>query len=143
MRKNPSYTALLRPTRLLIFKKSATYTIKRSYTIIWQVRVLINRSCHIQIVEIGVKYWNFHQNLNLHFLLIFSRKKPVTEFCILGHLQAIKVHKIKLQSSIKGICASFRSDFFSAENLKKKNIPSLTTISTLRIWHEPDIRIAD
>jgi hypothetical protein len=40
MRKNPSYTALLRPTRLLISEKSATYTIKRSYMIIWQVRVL-------------------------------------------------------------------------------------------------------
>ena len=39
MRKNPSYTALLRPTRLLISEKSATYTIKWSYTIIWQVRV--------------------------------------------------------------------------------------------------------
>ena len=39
MRKNPSYTALLRPTRLLIFEKSATYMIKWSYTIIWQVTV--------------------------------------------------------------------------------------------------------
>ena len=38
-KKNPSYTALLRPTRLLISEKSATYTIKWSYTIIWQVRV--------------------------------------------------------------------------------------------------------
>ena len=38
MRKSPSYTALLRPTRLLISEKSATYTIKWSYTIIWQVR---------------------------------------------------------------------------------------------------------
>ena len=33
MRENPSYMALLRPTRLLISEKSATYTI------IWQVRV--------------------------------------------------------------------------------------------------------
>ena len=39
MRKNPSYTALLRLTRLLISEKSATYTIRWSYTIIWQVRV--------------------------------------------------------------------------------------------------------
>ena len=39
MRKNPTYMALLRPTRLLISEKSATYTIKWSYTIIWQVRV--------------------------------------------------------------------------------------------------------
>ena len=28
MRKNPSFTALLRPTRLLTSEKSATYTIK-------------------------------------------------------------------------------------------------------------------
>ena len=40
MRKNPSYTALLGPTRLLIFEKSATYMIKWTYTIIWQVRVV-------------------------------------------------------------------------------------------------------
>ena len=39
MRKNPSYTALLGPTRLLISEKYGTYTIKWSYTIIWQVRV--------------------------------------------------------------------------------------------------------
>ena len=37
--KNPSYTALLEPTRLLISEKSATYTIIRPYTIMWQVRV--------------------------------------------------------------------------------------------------------
>ena len=37
--KNTSYTALLRPTRLLISEKSATYTIKWSYTIIWQIRL--------------------------------------------------------------------------------------------------------
>ena len=39
MRKTPSYTALLGPTRLLISEKSATYTIIWSYTIFWQVRV--------------------------------------------------------------------------------------------------------
>ena len=38
--KNPSYMALLGPTLLLISEKSATYTIKWSYTIIWQVRVV-------------------------------------------------------------------------------------------------------
>ena len=39
MRKNPTYMALLGPTRLLISEKFGTYTIKWSYTIIWQVRV--------------------------------------------------------------------------------------------------------
>ena len=38
MGKNPTYMALLGPTRLLISEKS-TNTIKWSYTIIWQVRV--------------------------------------------------------------------------------------------------------
>ena len=36
-----TYTTLLRPTRLFISEKSATYTIKWSYMIIWQVRVTI------------------------------------------------------------------------------------------------------
>ena len=40
MRKNLTYIALLGPTHLLISEKSATYTIKRSYTIICQVRVV-------------------------------------------------------------------------------------------------------
>ena len=39
MRKNPSYTALLRPKRLSISEKSAIYSIEWSYTIIWQVSV--------------------------------------------------------------------------------------------------------
>ena len=38
--KKTTYTALLGPTRLLISEKYATYTIKWSYTIIRQVRVL-------------------------------------------------------------------------------------------------------
>ena len=42
MRKNPTYTALLGPTSLLISEKSGTYTINWSYTIIWQVRVYEN-----------------------------------------------------------------------------------------------------
>ena len=33
----------------------------------------------------------------------------------------------------------FRSDFFQLKIKKKTKIPSSTTISTLRIWHEPDI----
>ena len=40
-REKNTYTTLLGPTRLLISEKSATYTIKWSYTIIWQVRVSI------------------------------------------------------------------------------------------------------
>ena len=44
MRKYPSYTALLGPTRLLISEKSATYTINWSYTIIWQFRLVIVKS---------------------------------------------------------------------------------------------------
>ena len=38
--KKTTYTALLGPTRLLISEKSVTYTINRSYTMIWQVRVV-------------------------------------------------------------------------------------------------------
>ena len=56
--------ALLGPTRLLISEKSATYTIKWSYTIIWQVRVqviLTEKSQHIQGVPT--------QTFILHFAL--------------------------------------------------------------------------
>ena len=47
MRKNPTYMALLGPTRLLISEKFATYTI------IWQVRVLTTNlaSEHYRLTE--------------------------------------------------------------------------------------------
>ena len=37
--ENNTYKTLLGPTRLLISEKSVAYTVKWSYTIIWQVRV--------------------------------------------------------------------------------------------------------
>ena len=62
MRKSPSYMALLRPTRLSISEKSATYTINWSNTIIWQVsrvHILIktstNCSCNNCVINIGKK----------------------------------------------------------------------------------------
>ena len=51
MRKNPSYMALLRPTRLLSSEKSATYMIQWSFTIIWQVKVRNLRSLIISRQE--------------------------------------------------------------------------------------------
>ena len=57
MRKNPTYMALLRPTHLLISEKSATYTIKWSYTIIWQVRVLGTLGSKILTQNPLVEYW--------------------------------------------------------------------------------------
>ena len=49
MRNNPTYTALLGPTRLLISEKFVTYTINWSYTIIWQVRVGIYNAVYLAI----------------------------------------------------------------------------------------------
>ena len=37
--------------------------------------------------------------------------------------------------------AKFGRSFFSAENEKKTKISTLTTVSTLPLWHEPDIRL--
>ena len=83
MRKNPSYTALLRPTRLLISEKAATYTIKWSYTIIWQVRVIwVNDSVH--------KYVPVVNTYLLMFLpcLLSSKKKGaaniLTQICVVS-----------------------------------------------------------
>ena len=56
MRKNPSYTALLGPTCLLISEKSDTYTINWSYTIIWQVSV---SSCFAYCVISCIFQWPF------------------------------------------------------------------------------------
>ena len=57
--------ALLGPTRLLIIEKSATYTIKWSYTIIWQVRVSCLPDQHFfmckqkEIVPSDLSIWYF------------------------------------------------------------------------------------
>ena len=56
MRKNPTYTALLRSTRLLISEKSGTYTIKWSYKIIWQVRVPDPTNKQL-VLNLGVQFW--------------------------------------------------------------------------------------
>ena len=63
-----------------------------------------------------LKCWNWRRILNIWFLLIFSWIKSSTEFCILGQHQArllrcLDSKEIKLQSSIWGICTSFRSVF--------------------------------
>ena len=50
MREKPSYTALLRPTHLLISVKSATYTI------IWQVRVG-EKTKHIRSLVLWKSCW--------------------------------------------------------------------------------------
>ena len=61
MGKNPSYTALLRPARLLISEKSATYTIKWSYMIICQVRVSVK-----SMVKIFSIFVVFLENMNFN-----------------------------------------------------------------------------
>ena len=54
--------SLLRPTRLLISEKFATYTIKWSYTIIWQIRVLAMAA----EVTLGCKFDNKISNYFYH-----------------------------------------------------------------------------
>ena len=89
MRKNPSYTALLRPTRLLISEKSATYTIEWSYTIIWQVRVSklckIAKNCEV-LLHIAHSKQLFNADprvlLVMGYMAEFSFK--ILHFCVLN-----------------------------------------------------------
>jgi hypothetical protein len=57
------------------------------------------------------------------FSFNFQLKKAATKLCILGHLQAIKVpYKLKRDKASKlkkSDLYAFRSDFWSAENLKE------------------------
>ena len=50
--------ALLRPTRLLISEKYVTYTIKRSYTIIWQIRVYDFKTYFFPLGEVAASFLN-------------------------------------------------------------------------------------
>ena len=61
-------------------------------------------------------------NLETLFSFNFQLKKTSTELCILGHLQAIRVPKLKREKASKlnkSDLYSYRSDFCSAENLKE------------------------
>ena len=94
--------------------------------------------------------WNFRRISNLYFLLNFQlKKKTVKEFCILWHLQAIRClnsKEIMLKSSIRVTCTFYRSDFFFCWKWKRKQrfkircqLQYSTPISTLWIWHDPQI----
>ena len=81
--------ALLGPTRLLISKKSDTYTIKWSCTIIWQVRVLAPP-------PISLTYTYFlHPSFSLCFLLhsiIFVFFQETSFLLLLAHLIPLYPH---------------------------------------------------
>ena len=73
------------------------------------------------------KCWKCRRTWNFCFLLIFSWKKPGPNFAFSDTfklLRCLKSKQIKLQSSIKVICTSFRPDF-----KKKTKIQNWTTIS--------------
>ena len=74
MRKNPSYTALLRPTRSLFPEKSATYRIKWFYTIIWQVRVVVIIEQPFRLKAFSVLFYNPF----FSFLLQLQQRPPPT-----------------------------------------------------------------
>ena len=79
------------------------------------------RSCQIQGVEIVIEFWIF-------IFFWFSAEKNCNWILHHGAPSSYKLSfnskKIQLQSSIKVICTSFRSDFFFSWKLK-----TLTTIS--------------
>ena len=78
MRKNPSYTALLRPTSLIISEKSATYTIKWSYAINWQVRAVIERPLCSRDQK-----WTFYFHLLTSFCTTYLLNDPLQIFNVL------------------------------------------------------------
>ena len=88
---------------------------------------ILRGSCHIQSVEISVEYWNFHQNLNLRFLLIFSWKRILRsnfEFWkTFKLLRCINSKEIQIQSSIRVVYTFLDLIFFSWK------LKTLTTIS--------------
>ena len=80
MRKNPTYMALLGPTRLLISEKSATYTIKWSYTIIWQVRV-VKKSLQINSSQNAIPPFYFERSSE-HLDSLASVEERLVSICL-------------------------------------------------------------
>ena len=69
--------ALLRPTRLLISEKSAIYTIKWSYTIIWQVRISMYAELTCQNIFIVIDISSPKCNVEIYPWFVFLRKSWV------------------------------------------------------------------
>jgi hypothetical protein len=67
--------ALLRLTRLLITEKSATYTVKWSYTIIWQVRVVLRGRMSSNFIDLWCLHSGFMRFGHLIFINQFSKKQ--------------------------------------------------------------------
>ena len=85
------------------------------------------------------KCWNCCRTWIICFLLIFSWKMLQPNFAFWDTFMLLKClnsKEIKLQSSIRVICIMFDLIFFQLKIKKKTEIPSSTTISTLRIWNE-------
>ena len=82
-------------------------------------------SCHILSVEIVIE-------LGIFVFFWCSTEKCCKWILLLGTPSCYsKLNKSDLYQ--------FQSDFIQMKVKKKTKIPSSTTISTLRIWHEPDI----
>ena len=95
MRKHPSYTALLRPTRLLISEKSATYTIKWSYTIIWQVRVQTKvRRRFRKILWPSQNIWTLHVSFETFWSQMYFK------YLHMIHTYFIKVQKLAYDNAV-------------------------------------------
>ena len=90
------------------------------------------------------KCWNCRATWNICFLFIFSWKTLQLNFAFWDTfllLRFLNWNEIELQSSMGVNCIIFDLIFFQLKIKKKTKIPSSTTISTLRIWHELDKRL--
>ena len=80
MRKNPSYTALLRPTHLLISEKSVAYTIKWSYRLFGRLEYVLCRVTQVLQTETNFTYpvrvvaWD---HLYVHVFFVLRTKIPI------------------------------------------------------------------
>ena len=86
------------------------------------------------------KCWNCRQTWNLCFLLNFQLSRNQIEKNTLIELWSFISFELRHLNSMKvSQKAKFSRSIFHLEIKKQTDIPSSMTISTLRIWHEPDI----
>ena len=89
MRKNPTYMALLGPTRLLISEKSATYTI------IWQVRVQTKvRRRFRKILWPSQNIWTLHVSFETFWSQMYFK------YLHMIHTYFIKVQKLAYDNAV-------------------------------------------
>ena len=128
--------ALFRPTCLSISEKSATYTIKWSYTIIWQVRVgKINSKVFLKLNIVLISNKKYPEKLSKGI----CKKDLKSDQGFLN--QVILVYILVKLNFAQNVKMYWSSKIYKIEGLDSKKMRSYTVEKRLGRGSKPDVSV--